>query len=121
MACINSGSVPATQAPPASAIAPEAPEVTIAASTCSSSAMRAPVRSLRLLRSRCASLARAIALRTDSSIIEPPFTVYVAVQLMKVSRPSSSVKTLSCWRCAASSASVSVAASAAVMVVAPEW
>jgi hypothetical protein len=41
MACITSGSVPATQAPPASAIAPDAPDVTIAASTERSSAILA--------------------------------------------------------------------------------
>lgn len=52
IACISSGSVPATHAPPAKAIAPDAPEVTIAASTSSSSAILAPLAALSSLRSR---------------------------------------------------------------------
>ena len=75
MACMSSGSVPTQHAAEARAIAPDAPDVTIAAGTCSSPAMVCDAAWFSAGRDTCDRLAECMLLATSGSIRLPPLTV----------------------------------------------
>ncbi len=84
---MSSGSVPATLAAVACVKAAAAPDVTIAPSLPSSSAMRAPAFSISSSMSTACTAARPLASRTSGRDKAPPLIVSVPVRLMNGRTP----------------------------------